>query len=135
MVYVYRCPSEGSMAQAWSCLAATGLFWLWPGGVTGPRSCGSEPPMGALQSKMEDGQWQIADLNRSYLCLSGAGYGLTDLLRLGGAPIEDFQLDGAATVVFVDLRREGEVKAGGGLCFRAGAPPDRLMRRSAIGDP
>src|ERR1035437_844695 len=123
------------MAQAWSCLAATGLFWLWPGGVTGPCSCGSEPPMGALQSKMADGQWQIADLSRSYLCLSGAVCGLPVFLRLGGPPIEDFQLDGAATVVFVDLRREGEVKTGGRLRFCPGAPPDRLMRRSAVGDP
>ena len=85
--------------------------------------------------KMANSRWQSADLSGPGLGLSESICGCIELLRLGGPPIEDFQLDAAATVVFVDLRREGEVKAGGGLCFRAGAPPDRLMRRSAIGDP
>ena len=66
------------------------------------------------------------------------GCKLLDLRWRGGSqcsPIEDFQLHGAAAVVVVDLRGEGEVEAGRERGFIPGAPPDGLVSGGAVGDP
>ena len=51
------------------------------------------------------------------------------LPSLGGPPVGNFQLHGAATVVVVDLGGEGEVKAGGGQGFIADVPPNAPPKR------
>ena len=51
------------------------------------------------------------------------------------APVEDFELHGAATIEFIDLRRAGELEAAGWQRVLGRIPPDGFGGDRAVGDP
>ena len=54
---------------------------------------------------------------------------------MASAPVEGFELDGAAAVVFVELGGESDVEGADWEGFIAGAPPKGFVGGDAVGEP
>ena len=54
---------------------------------------------------------------------------------MASAPVEGFELDGAAAVVFVELGGESDVEGADGQRFIAGTPPEGFVGSDAVGEP